>query len=70
MVTGPTGDTGPTGAGATGFGLSQYAYIYNLTAQPIPIEADVPFDTNGILTSGITHTPGSTMIQILTSGIY
>ncbi|MER2079119.1 collagen-like protein, partial [Psychrobacillus psychrotolerans] len=70
-ATGATGDTGPTGAtGATGFGLSEYAYIYNLSAQTIPVEADVPFDTNGILTPGITHAPGDTDILFTVPGIY
>jgi uncharacterized cupin superfamily protein len=73
--TGPTGTTGP--AGATGpagpagtTGISEYAYIYNLLAQTIAIEADVPFDTNGIMTSGITHGPGNTGINLLVAGDY
>jgi hypothetical protein len=36
----------------------------------IPIEADVPFDSNGILTPGITHAPGASQIQITVAGNY
>ena len=42
--------TGPAGTN----GLSQYAYVYNLAAQIVAIDADVTFDTNGVMTSGIT----------------
>jgi hypothetical protein len=73
-ATGATGDIGPVGAtgatGATGTGLSEFAYIYNLLPQTIAIEADVPFDTNGILTAGITHAPGTPSILFSTPGIY
>ena len=70
-ATGPTGATGATGArGATGTGVSEFAYIYNLLAQTIPIEAVVPFDTNGVLTAGITHAPGSPSILFSTPGLY
>lgn len=34
------------------------------------IEADVNFSTNGLLTAGITHAPGSPMILITNEGIY
>ena len=51
-------------------GLSQYAYIYNQIAQVVPIEADVTFDTNGIMTPGITHAPGTSQIQVTTPGNY
>ena len=50
--------------------LSELAYIYNLTAQTVAIEADVNFDTNGFLTAGITHAPGSPSILITDAGIY
>ena len=66
---GATGATGATGAAGTG-GHSQYAYVYNLGATTIPIEADVPFDTNGLLTDGITHAPGSTHVSIVNAGDY
>ncbi|MBM7565771.1 BclA C-terminal domain-containing protein [Paenibacillus sacheonensis] len=73
-ATGPTGPTGATGAaganGATGFGLSQYGYVYNLLAQVVPVNADVLFDTNGILTPGITHAPGTSQIVVTVPGDY
>ncbi|MED3742961.1 collagen-like protein, partial [Peribacillus psychrosaccharolyticus] len=67
-VTGPTGDTGATGA--TGGGLSEFAYIYNLVAQVVALEADVSFSTNGLITPGITHAPGTSTISVTTAGIY
>ncbi|WP_142350400.1 collagen-like protein, partial [Bacillus sp. AFS029533] len=67
-ATGPVGATGP--AGATGGGLSEFAYIFNLTPQTVAVEADVIFDSNGIMTSGITHTPSTSQIAIITPGIY
>jgi hypothetical protein len=69
---GAPGPTGPTGAiGATGeSGLSEYAYVYNVGAEVVPIEADIGFDTNGILTPGINHAPGAAGIQIVAAGTY
>ncbi|MEH7110172.1 collagen-like protein, partial [Bacillus sp. JJ1764] len=61
------GATGATGAAG---GLSQYGYIYNLGAQVVPIEADVIFDSNGIITPGITHAPGTSQILVTTPGDY
>lgn len=76
-ATGATGDAGPAGAtgatGATGTGaagLSEYGYIYNLSAQTVAIEADVIFDSTGITTPGITHAPGTSQIAITTPGDY
>ncbi|RUT39254.1 collagen-like protein, partial [Paenibacillus anaericanus] len=65
---GPAGATGSTGA--TGEGLSQYGYIYNLGAQVVAIEADVSFDTNGFLTPGFTHAPGTAPVLVVDSGNY
>ena len=68
---GPIGLTGATGpAGPAGGGLSQYAFIYNLLAQVVPIGAAVTFDTNGPITPGITHAPSSANINIESPGIY
>ncbi|MDX6697208.1 MAG: hypothetical protein QOE65_605 [Solirubrobacteraceae bacterium] len=64
--TGPAGDAGPPGAS----GLTEYAYVYNLAAQTVPIEADVNFDSNGVLTAGFTHAPGTSQIQIVNAGDY
>ena len=71
-TTGTQGAIGPTGAtGAAGSnGLSQYAYVYNLTARTVPIEADVIFDSNGVMTSGITHALGTAQIAIVNAGDY
>ncbi|MCY9202271.1 BclA C-terminal domain-containing protein, partial [Bacillus halotolerans] len=62
------GATGATGTGAAG--LSEYGYIYNLSAQTVAIEADVIFDSTGITTPGITHAPGTSQIAITTPGDY
>jgi len=74
-IPGPTGVAGPTGAtgatGATGTsGLSEYAYIYNLDAQVVAIEADIPFSSNGVIVGTITHAPGTSTIQIGSAGDY
>jgi hypothetical protein len=50
--------------------LSQYAYVYNLAADTVLVEADVNFDTNGVLTSGITHVAGTAGITLANSGTY
>jgi hypothetical protein len=71
-ATGGPGPVGPVGAtGATGSnGLAEYAYVYNLNAEVVPIEADITFSTNGVLTAGITHAPGTAGIQIVNAGTY
>jgi BclA-like protein/collagen triple helix repeat protein len=66
---GPTGPAGPAGPAGTN-GLSQYAYVYNLGAETVPVEADVTFDTNGVLTPGITHAPGGAGIVLVNAGTY
>ena len=48
----------------------QYAYVYNLSSQNVPVEADIIFDSNTNLTSGFTHVPGTTTINIINTGIY
>ncbi|WP_010235513.1 collagen-like triple helix repeat-containing protein [Clostridium arbusti] len=71
---GPTGPVGPVGAtgaiGPVGQGLSAYAYIYNLAAQVVPLEADIIFSTNGILTAGITHAQDTASIALVNAGDY
>ncbi|MBP2006741.1 BclA C-terminal domain-containing protein, partial [Halobacillus andaensis] len=67
---GPTGEAGATGATGPAGGLSEYGYIYNLGAQVVPIEADVIFGSNGIITPGITHAPGTSQILVTTPGDY
>lgn len=48
----------------------QYAYVYNLSSQNVPVEADIIFDSNTNLTSGFVHVPGTTTINIINTGIY
>ncbi|WCM63173.1 BclA C-terminal domain-containing protein [Paenibacillus polymyxa] len=61
---GPEGDSGTIGD------LAQFGYIYNVKPQNVPIEGDVIFDTNGILTPGIAHVPGTTQIAVSDAGKY
>jgi hypothetical protein len=70
--TGITGATGPTGAtGSTGIsGLTEYAFIYNLAAQVVALEADILFSNNGIIVGTITHAPGTSIIQLGSAGDY
>jgi hypothetical protein len=51
-------------------GLSEYAYIYNLAAQVVALEADINFSTNGVIVGAITHAPGTTTITIGSAGDY
>jgi hypothetical protein len=82
-ATGTTGTTGTTGAtgvsttGATGStgapgasGPASFAYIYNLAAQTVAVEGDIPFDTNGSLVGGIAHSPGTAQILVPSAGDY
>ena len=47
----------------------EYAYLYNAAVQTVPVESNVTLDTNGVMTSGITHTAcrGITLVNI---GVY
>ena len=75
-VTGATGAgvTGATGAGATGATgaavLSEYAHIYNIAAQVVPVEANINFSNNGIIVGSITHAPGTASITLGNTGTY
>ena len=83
-VTGPTGpigaqgiqgvtdSTGPTvSTGATGSqGLSAYAYIYNLLAQTVAVEANISFSNNGVISARITHALGTDSISLVDPGDY
>lgn len=68
---GPPGDAGPTGppgpAGSNG--LSAFAYVYNLSAETVQLEADVTFDSNGVL-SGIVHAQRAAGITLVSAGTY
>lgn len=50
--------------------LAQFGYIYNVRPQLVSIEGEVIFDTNGILTPGIAHLPGTTQIAVADAGKY
>ena len=50
-------------------GPPDFGYIFNIGAQVVPIEADVAFDTNGVL-DGFTHTPGAAQLVASTAGTY
>jgi hypothetical protein len=61
---GATGATGPAG------GLAEYAYVYNAAIEVVPLEAAVTFDSNGVMTPGITHAPGAAGITVANAGAY
>jgi len=44
--------------------------VYNVGAETVPLEAAVTFDTNGVLTPGITHAAGDPGITIVNPGAY
>ena len=67
---GPQGPQGPQGPPGPAGGLSQYAYIYNVNLITIAIEMDIPFSSNGVMTPGITHSPGFPSISVLNPGDY
>jgi len=67
---GPTGETGATGPAGPAGGLSEYAYIYNLGDQTVAVEANILFSSNGVMSSGITHTAGSDTIALVNAGDY
>jgi len=69
--TGPTGLEGPTGpTGPTGTTVTEYAYMYRVSNQIVFSQADVIFTVNGPITSGITHTAGTSQITLVNNGDY
>jgi hypothetical protein len=48
----------------------QYAYIYNVDAETVPVEAAVPFSSNGEMTPGFIHAGGAAEITIVEAGTY
>lgn len=69
-ATGATGSTGATGTtGTIGSLASVFGYIYNMGAQVVPLETDILFDSNGIL-SNVAHIVGASQVVILIAGIY
>ncbi|QWG39122.1 collagen-like protein [Bacillus mycoides] len=70
-ITGATGPSGPTGpSGLTTSGLSQYAYVFNTAAQVIALEAPILFNSHGTITSGFTHTLGTSQMTVINAGDY
>jgi len=69
-ATGPAGPAGTNGLNGTGSGSSEYAYVYNLSAQVVPLETAVTFSDNGIGTAGFTHGLGSSDITVINQGDY
>ncbi|TQR14184.1 collagen-like triple helix repeat-containing protein [Psychrobacillus soli] len=67
---GKKGAQGPPGVDGTTGGIAEFAYIYNIGEQRIHQEEDISFDSNGIITQGISHTAGKSKITIKYSGIY
>ncbi|EJR31672.1 BclA C-terminal domain-containing protein, partial [Bacillus cereus] len=67
-IVGATGPTGPTGL--TVSGLSHYAYVFNTAAQVVALEAPILFNSHGRMTSGFTHTLGTSQLMVLNSGDY
>ncbi|WP_205961760.1 hypothetical protein [Psychrobacillus vulpis] len=68
--TGPPGPRGPRGIDGAAGGIAEYAYIYNTGEQKNAQEENITFDTNGILTAGIIHTEGDSIITVKQSGVY
>ncbi|MGG5796493.1 BclA C-terminal domain-containing protein [Bacillus nitratireducens] len=67
-IIGATGPTGPTGL--TLSGLSHYAYVFNTAAQVVALEAPILFNSHGRMTSGFTHTLGTSQLMVLNAGDY
>ena len=44
--------------------------MFNQGGQDVPIEADVTFDMNGLMTAGITHAPGTAGVRFVGAGTY
>ncbi|MEP6646158.1 MAG: hypothetical protein ABJC12_03650 [Saprospiraceae bacterium] len=51
-------------------GQSDFAYIYNVVPQFVQIETSVFFDSNGSMTSGFFHIPGTSDLTIINAGAY
>lgn len=67
-LTGPAGPEGPAGP-AGGLG-GEYAYVYNNSLETVAVEDAVDFDSNGLISPGISHAPGSSVINIAVAGVY
>jgi hypothetical protein len=63
---GPTGPTGPTGPSTS----LQAANIYNVGGFSVSPGDNLPFDNNGVVDTGFSHTPGSDTLTVLISGVF
>ena len=50
--------------------MTQYAYVYNVAAQVVAVDAAVTFDSNAVLTAGFMHGLGAAGIGIVAPGVY
>lgn len=57
----PIGPNGITG---------EFAYIYNLGLQVVPVEGDILFSNNGVIVGSIAHVLGTAPIILGTAGTY
>ena len=67
---GPAGATGPAGPAGPAGGIGEYAYVFNSAGETVPLEAAITFNSNGVMTSGITHAPGGAGISVVNAGAY
>ncbi|HEX2629030.1 MAG TPA: hypothetical protein VHM26_08465 [Chitinophagaceae bacterium] len=65
-IQGIQGVQGPAGTSTA----TEYAYIFNTSAQFVTVGNPITFDTNGQLSSGITHNAGSSFIFVNVAGRY
>ena len=68
--TGTQGTQGPQGNTGIAGGLSEFAYIYDVSGQSVAQEATVSFATNGVISAGITHAEPSDSIILVNAGTY
>jgi hypothetical protein len=59
---GPKRPQGAQGNTGTACGLSEFAYIYDVSGQSVAQDATVLFATNGVISAGITHAEPSDSI--------
>ena len=69
-ATGTNGAAGVAGPAGPAGGLAEYAYVYNLSAAVVAIEAAINFSSNGVITGGITHAPTGAGIVLAKAGDY
>jgi hypothetical protein len=68
-ATGPVGPVGAAGAPGTA-GDSQYAYVFNLGLETVTQYDGVLFSSNGDMSSGFAHVPGTAGLVVSNAGVY